>query len=163
MRDKENELGAVSTEDTQGIQEVSRSADKAKPRTLRQRLVDGETPIHNFQGEGLEKWQFLARMTGSDTLKSNDAIGKMVDPTLWYVHLIEMEDKKTGELTMQPRVAIMARGGQVYSFVSWGIVDALDTLREVFGDGPYDERVKFTVEQVNTRGGNRTFAFKPII
>lgn len=163
MRTLHDEPEKVAEEVDSRIPEVSRTADAAKPRTLRQRLVDGETPIHNFQGDGLEKWQFLARMTGSDTLKSNDAIGKMVDPTLWYVHLIEMEDKKTGELTMQPRVAIMARGGQVYSFVSWGIVDALDTLREVFGDGPYDERVKFTVEQVNTRGGNRTFAFKPII
>jgi hypothetical protein len=74
---------------------------------------------------------------------------------------VELQNQKTGEITTATRVVLVDSGGEVHTAVSDGIVNGLDIIRKIYGEGPYDGQVVAKVVQVNTRGGNRTYNLVP--
>jgi hypothetical protein len=147
--------------------EVSEAQNRQNPtpapgKTIRFRLQNGEGPFHNFVGDTQELWRFIAKMTGGDSIKGADCLGSIIELKHYYVHNIEMENRNTGELITVPRTALMDSEGKVYTFVSNGIVDAIDTIRSIFGDGPYASNVKFKVISVRTRIGSTTYSIVPV-
>jgi hypothetical protein len=159
---KDNEKLSKDAETaTVGIASENRKPTPATGPTLRSRLANGEGPLHNFVGNTQELWAFTARMTGGDARKGGESLGEIITLKSYYCHNIEMENQKTGEIITVPRTALMDQNGTVFTFVSGGIVDALDTVRSIFGDGPYGNDVRFKVRQVRTRSGGNTYTIDP--
>lgn len=132
------------------------------PTSLRARLDLGESPIHNFDGDRLNQFRLTALATGGQPLSGDDATGVLIDLRYWYAHRITLQGKTPGELVDCDRVAMIDKSQVVYAFVSSGVIDAIDMIRSIFGDGPYDDAVKFRIRAVLTRKGNRTYTIDPV-
>lgn len=134
-----------------------------KPRTLRERLDDGEAFITNFEGDQAATWKFTAAVCGGDVSRVADNPGAEINLRYYYVHRIEMVNSKTGEINDCVRIAMVDQDGKVFTAVSDGVLNGLEIIRGIFGDGPWTGNVCCTVKQVQTGNRNRTYNLVPIV
>lgn len=79
----------------------------------------------------------------------------------YYCHRVELVNDKTGEILAPTRVCFISKDDRAVAFVSDSIVRELDTIRSIFGDGPYVEPKMIRVKSVDTRKGNRIYVVEP--
>lgn len=129
--------------------------------TLRSMLANGPAYVTNFKGNPQQTFEFLAKVQGGNSHKMTDESGASIDVRYWFAHKVELESKATGELTEVVRVALVDGGGEAWTAVSDGIVNGVDMLRQVFGDGPYTGQVVIKVQKVRTNSGMTTYNIVP--
>lgn len=131
-------------------------------QTIRQRLTLGGKPIHNFTGDKMNVYRMSALASSPAVVRGTDERDRVIAPQYFYVHMLEMVNEKTGEMTEAARTVIFDRDGKAYGFMSWGVLDSLDAIVNAFGptDWPADLRVK--VVESKTRKGMNIISLVPI-
>jgi hypothetical protein len=120
----------------------------------------GEAIVHNFDGDKMAQYRLTALATGG-ACKPFEAIPETgIDLRYWFCHRVEMV-AKTGEIITPIRTALVDKSGAAYSFVSDGIARELDTLRSLFGEGPYTDPMPIKVGKIKTRSGGYTYVMGP--
>lgn len=132
---------------------VDTAAEPAK--TIAAKLDRGDANVHNFDGDSREKYRRIAIACGSNTVKSDDSIGKEIDLKYYFAHRVEMIDQKTGEAFDQTRIVLFDKNDVAYSFVSGGIVDSINLLISAFGQGPWIEPMAHKVIESRTNSGRK--------
>lgn len=74
----------------------------------------------------------------------------------WAAHKVEKPDEDTGEMKVYVRVVLLDPDGETLTFGSKGVVQSLDMIRTLRGDGPYDPPLKITVVRI-ALGGERQY------
>jgi hypothetical protein len=92
---------------------------------------------------------------------SDDVLGKSFYLRNAFGHIVEMVNDQTGEVVPAARVVLETRTGKTLGFVSTGIVQSLNDVLRVFGDGPWDPSPLLTVIQEKTRKGRKTLLLAP--
>lgn len=88
--------------------------------------------------------------------------GEIIDLAYYYCHIVPMVSQKTGDTIDAWRCVLIDKNGTAWRFVSTTVIDAIDNLRSIFGDGPYVEPVKFTLQRGTARSGNQVYSLVPI-
>lgn len=120
----------------------------------------GDAIVHNFDGGKMVQYRLTALATGGACRKFDDMPKGGIDLRYWFCHRVEMV-AKTGEIMTPIRTVLITKDGDAYSFVSDGIARELDTLRSLFGDGPYADPMAIKVEKIPTRNGGHTYSMGP--
>lgn len=139
-------------------EKVKAAKDKGQSETERSLAK----PFHNFDGSPLRIWQLSSIASGAGCKQFEQLESGRVSCKYWYVQELEFEREATGEITRTPRIVFIDENDNGVSFSSHGMMQALETIREIFGDGPYDPPKQFDVKSVRTRKGNRTYAITPV-
>jgi Phage Single-stranded DNA-binding protein len=108
----------------------------------------------NMQMAGLEGLQMLTKLHGKAELEVDDLQGKPFLMKWFYAHKVELRSDKGGEVVDAIRVVLVDPDRRTLGFVSDGVVDSLDLIRSILGDGPYDPPIPVRVVRQKTRGGN---------
>lgn len=145
----------------------AKAAEAAKQSAPKFRKIEdilavdnGDAIVHNFDGNPLNQYRLTAIATGGACLPFE----KMPDPfdlKYWFCHRIEMSAQNTGEFIQPIRTVLIDKKSNAVSFVSDGIARELDTLRSIFGDGPYTEAMVVKVEKIQTRSKTSTYTMGP--
>lgn len=130
-------------------------------KSIRSRLDDGSGPIHNFDGDKQAQWKLTALATGGSCKEGSAMDGEIIDLKYYYCHTVQMVSQKTGDIIDAMRCVLISKDGTAWRFVSGTVIDALDNLRSIFGDGPYTDPVKFTIEPLKSRTGNQIYNLVP--
>jgi len=158
----ENQVGDKSAEQqaTQPTNpaNAAETAKEQKPFKPIGKILDGDvTFVTNFEGTPQQRFEFLSKVMGAGAKSLTDSLQDAIDVRTWYAHRVELENKQTGEMNEVIRIAIVNDGGEAYTAVSDGLVNSLDMLRQVFGEGPYNGEVVVKVQQVKTSNGFKTY------
>lgn len=124
-------------------------------------LEDGEAIVHNFKGEPMDIYRMTALATGGACRGFDAMPPDGIDLLNWFCHRVEMKSQH-GEFITPIRTVLIDKDGAAYSFVSDGIARELDTLRSVFGDGPYTGPMHVKVSKIQTRGKTTTYVMGPV-
>jgi len=124
--------------------------------------VDGRPSWSNFDGDKVNQYRLTALACGADCGKFENMPPDGIDLRYAYCHVIEMESSRGGEIINPIRTALVDKSGAAYGFVSDYLARELDTLRSVFGDGPWSEPLKIKVSVTNTRRGFRVYTIAPV-
>jgi hypothetical protein len=152
-----------------GEMERDYAADKSPPRPdvpAFRKIEDilatdnGAAIIHNFDGDKMDQYRLTAIATGGACQPFEAIPVDGLDLKYWFCHRAEMVSK-TGEIITPVRTVLIDKGGNAFSFVSDGIARELDTLRTLFGDGPYTDPMKVKVSKIKTRSGGHTYCMGP--
>lgn len=101
----------------------------------------------------------------AETGKSRDASQHFSEPFLlhaWCVKRIALSQDEGDTTVPALRVCLIDTEGETLSFVSSGIVQSLDTIRTLRGDGPYDPPIPVVVVSVRTRHGFNVYKLRPV-
>lgn len=120
----------------------------------------GEAIVHNFDGDTMAQYRLVALATGGGAKKFEE-MPTPFDIKYWYCARVDMVAQRTGEIISPIRTALIDKSGNVVSFVSDGMVKELDTLRSLFGDGPYLMPLPLKVTKITTRSGASTYTMGP--
>lgn len=123
---------------------------------------ESSAPVHNFDGDKMAVWHLTAHACGPAIRSDEMAEGTVISIRYFYLHYIEMVDRKTGEVVRQPRTALIAPDMQVYGFVSVGVAQSVMQTVDSLGPGPYDPPIEVTVKTLTTRSGYRTKMLVPV-
>lgn len=133
-------------------------------KTILSYLTDDKQPnFHNFVGTKMEQYKLTALACGGSAKGFDDFPPEGIDLKYYFCHMVEMVNKKTGEVIDACRIALIDKDDNVYSFVSDNLSRELDTLRSFFGNGPYIEPMIIVVEKIKTRSGMSTYVIKPVV
>lgn len=124
-------------------------------------LENGAANIHNFVGDRESTYKFVAKACGPDTIRSKESIDKVIDIKYYLAHNVEMVDRKAGEIQDQIRIVLVTKDDKFYSFVSGGIVGAIDLIRSTFGDVPWETELRHRVVEHQTRSGMTMLSLVP--
>lgn len=80
-----------------------------------------------------DKRQVLALMTNAATAVEAELVGKTINLRHVIVHVVELEDEKTGEMTEQNRVVLITEEGESYAAISSGLMRSLENIIAMFG------------------------------
>lgn len=111
----------------------------------------------------------VLRFTKGDSDTVSKWIGKTVEITDFVMHPITIADqvnKQTGEIKYggdAVRTVLILKNGKTIAAVSAGIVKELEQLAAVWGEPSWPQGVKVEVQQIETRGGNRTYQLLPVL
>lgn len=133
-------------------------------KTILSYLTDDKQPnYHNFIGSKMEQYKLTALACGGSAKGFDDFPPAGIDLKYYFCHMVEMVNRKTGEVIDACRIALIDKQDNVYSFVSDNLSRELDTLRSFFGNGPYLDDMVITVEKIKTRSGMSTYVIKPVV
>jgi hypothetical protein len=79
----------------------------------------------------------------------------------WHAKKVELANERTGELEAAIRLTFLDAAGRTLSFVSWGVVDSFDRLRQIHGDGPYDPPLRVLVASLTTKTKRTMVRLRP--
>ena len=136
--------------------------DNAPPslRTSGPRLTDllrsdyaGPSACTSLVGSGLDAVRFELRMKGKADLTVDDLEGQPFHAVHYFVHAVELEAASGGELLTHLRVVLVNADKETVSCVSGGVVDALQTLIDRMGVGPWTAPLPIVFRRVKTRKG----------
>lgn len=131
-------------------------------KTILSYLQDDKIPnFNNFTGDKREIYRLTALACGGGAIGFDDFPKEGIDLEYFFCHMVEMRGRVAGEVIDACRIALIDKDGTVYSFVSDGLSRELDTLRSIFGNGPYREPMKIVVRKVTTRNKMQTFVMLP--
>jgi len=140
---------------------IGDSQQLAPVPSISKMLESGQANVHNFVGDRESTYKFVATACGPDTIRSKESIDKVIDIKYYLAHLVEMVDRKAGEYQDQTRIVIVSKDGKYYSFVSGGIVSAIDLIRSTFGDVPWETELRHRVVEHQTRSGQTMLSLVP--
>jgi hypothetical protein len=120
----------------------------------------GDAIVHNFDGDKMAQYRLTALATGGACQPYESMPPDGIDLRYWFCHRVEMV-AKTGEIITPIRTALIDKSGAAYSFVSDGVARELDTLRSLFGEGPYTDPMPIKVGKIKTRSGGYTYVMGP--
>lgn len=156
------ETGGNVEETTQGVAVGSEQQGEVRTKKgLLARLQSGESPIHNFGGTPSDQWRLIAAATGATAKPISENTNVSINLRYWFAHLIELVNQKTGEMTEVPRLVMFDKDGECYSAVSDSLLSQIDNIIASFGEGPYDDIVKFKVVSARTRSGGNIYNVVP--
>lgn len=93
----------------------------------------------------------------------NDFIGKTIKLAGYFVHDVELTDRKTGLPQKCPRTILIDTDGKTYGCVAWGIFQCLERLVKAKRNmGPWPEGVPIQISQRKLKDGNSSLTFKMI-
>lgn len=93
----------------------------------------------------------------------NDHIGKQMTLCGYFIHDVDMTDKKTGEVVKCPRVLLIDENGKTYGCVSWGIYRALVRVVKTTGNqGPWKPGIRVEFAQRKGKDNNTSLTFKRV-
>lgn len=107
----------------------------------------------------------VAALAADDTDKFADLIGEEVCLLDVLIHPVEITDKRTGEVKIEPRSILVTDRGPVAA-VSRGVIAELGKLAAMFGTANTwraQGGVWVKCKQVNTGSGFRTYKLIPVI
>lgn len=126
-------------------------------------LDDDKQPnFHNFKGDQKAIWRFTALVSGAAVRNYDDIKDQTVKAKWWFCHRVEIVNAKTGEINEPIRTVFVSADNIAVGFVSDFIAHELDTMRTVWGDGPWEPELEFTVGEVRTRKGFRVYTIIPV-
>jgi hypothetical protein len=108
----------------------------------------------NLELAGVAGLQMLTKIHGKADYDADALDGKPFDMVHFYAHLVDLRSDKGGEIVPAIRVVLVNPARETLGFVSDGVVDSLDLIRSVLGDGPYDPPIPVRVVRQKTRGQN---------
>lgn len=116
--------------------------------------VEKNQPFCSFQPETNEqKAALYAAMTTPDK-KIGDFINQKINAVDVFMEIVELTDKKTGELFEMPRVVIFDKDGTTYTATSKGIYNAITRLFSVYGFPTWAPALPLVIKQI-TRGDSK--------
>lgn len=124
--------------------------------------IDRQPSWNNFGGGKLNQYRLTALACGAECGRFENMPQDGIDLHYAYAHVIEMESSRGGEVINPIRIALIDKSGKAYGFVSDFLARELDTLRSVFGDGPWSEPLHIKVSVINTRRGFRVYTIAPV-
>jgi len=87
-----------------------------------------------------------------------DAIGDgIVEIAYWLVKQVVRTDEQTGEVKISARTTLIGPDGVSFGCESSGVIESLDLIRQVYGDGPYDPPIRCKLASSKTRHGGRYY------
>jgi len=131
-------------------------------QSIRSQLESGISPIHNFDGDKRNQWRLSTIAVGADAKEGSKMDGEIIDLRYYYCHVVRMVSQKTGDEMDAYRTVLFSKDGTAWRFVSTTVIDALDNIRAMFGNGPYDETLKFTINKADSRKGNKIYNLVPV-
>lgn len=117
--------------------------------------------FNNFDGDDMARWKLSALATDGEAVRKEDCIGKIIDVKYIYIHVIQLADAKTGEVTDSPRTVLIDADGKAYAFVSSGIAMAAARMFMTFGRKPFVPAVKMQVKEITTRSRFKMLTMVP--
>jgi hypothetical protein len=130
-------------------------SDSARLSQLSADSVPVGSMAGNFNSQSPE---FAALLFAVDEPATEDKADYMTKPfpvKWWAAKKTELVAERSGEVTAAVRVVLVSADLKTLAFTSAGIVDSLDLIRAVKGEGPYDPAVGVTVHPVSTRSGRQ--------
>jgi len=107
----------------------------------------------NIDVSGRAGLAIVLKCTSKPTVPAEELERTAFPVKYYYAHATEMTDQRTGEVTERVRLVLVSPEGETTSFVSFGVIHSLDTIRRYLGDGPYDPPLKVKVVRDKTRSG----------
>lgn len=127
-------------------------------------VLDGENQpsFSNFTGDKLAVYRLTALACGALCQKPETMPAEGIDLRFWYCHRVEMVAQNGGEVITPIRTVLIDKKGNAWGFVSDAMPKELDTLRQVFGEGPYSDPLLIKVSKITTRKGFSTYTIAPV-
>lgn len=131
-------------------------------RSIIAKLDSGEfRSVSNFDGDKMAIWRLTSKATGPDC-KSFDPVEPCnIDLQYYYCHRVEMVRQHDGEIIEPIRVVLCDKNGDCWGFVSDFMARELDTLIELWGNGPWIEPLKIKVTKGKSRKGFSFYTIQP--
>lgn len=87
-----------------------------------------------------------------------ETIGEKPFPlAYWLVKRVLRTDEATGEIKASARTTLVTADGVRFACESLGVLESLDLIRQIYGDGPYDPPIRVRVERSKTGQGRRYY------
>jgi len=80
---------------------------------------------------------------------------------LWAVRKVHLPAKEDREETDAIRTVLIDPEGETLVFASKGVMESLDLLRTLVGDGPYDPAIPVIVKRTELGGGRQLLKLRP--
>lgn len=123
--------------------------------------IENAPSFNNFPADKVQAYRLTALACGPLCEKYDKMPKEGIDLRYYYCHRVEMVAATGGEIITPIRTVLIDKDDKAYGFVSDGLPKELDTLRQVFGDGPYTEPMRITVDKIGTRKGYSTYTISP--
>lgn len=124
--------------------------------------VENQPSFSNFDGDKQNLYRLTALVKGGTCQPGDKLPDQGIDLRYWYCHRVEMVAQTGGEIITPIRTVLVDKGLKAWQFVSDALPKELDTLREIFGDGPYEEPMRIKVDKIKTRKGYNTYTISPV-
>lgn len=93
-------------------------------------------------------------------------LSKLINNTVsikdFVIRMVRVKSRQTHHYSMQPRTSILLDDGRIATCTSSGIVNSLSMIMFIYGQPPYADAVKVSVEQVE-KGSNRIYTLNPVM
>lgn len=116
---------------------------------------------HNFTGTPRDIWRLKSLAQGASE-SGIDVAGKTIPLKYWYLQEVQIYDRESNEYRASVRTVLMRPDLTCVSFVSVGMVKAIQSMCEAIGLGPYDPPIDVMIDQQRTRSGNNVYTLVPI-
>lgn len=128
-------------------------------------LLGSETvmEVSNFDGTPLDRWELSSLATDGESIKSGDSIGKEIPVKYFYMHKVDIADKKTGEVNSCVRTVLIDPDRTCYSFVSSGVAMSVYRMCKQFGKQPFNPPLTVRVESRKVGGGQKMLVLVPVL
>jgi hypothetical protein len=123
---------------------------------------NGLAEIHNFDGNARNQWRLRALACGGSGIKGDDCLDIPIDVKYVFCHRIEIEDRKTGEVSYPIRTSIITPSGDVYCWVSDVVAKDVAGMLKAFGCVPFDPPLTVKCIEVKTSGPNKIKTLVPV-
>lgn len=83
-----------------------------------------------------------------------DFINKRIKITNYLIEIVEISNEETGEISIVPRVVLIADDGKSYQATSYGIANSVRNLCQSVGNAPWQPALELEVKQRATKRGS---------
>lgn len=83
-----------------------------------------------------------------------DFINKKLNITDYLIEVAEIANEETGEISIVPRVVLIAEDGKSYQATSYGIANSVRNLVQAVGNAPWQPALQLEVKQRPTKRGS---------
>lgn len=83
-----------------------------------------------------------------------DFINKRIKITNYLIEIVEISNEETGEISIVPRVVLIAEDGKSYQATSYGIANSIRNLCQSVGNAPWQPALELEVKQRATKRGS---------
>lgn len=105
----------------------------APAKSIANQLLTGGDAFCSFEANTPERKALLYNAMQNPDKRLGDCINMTLNVKDFYVHAVELENEKTGEMETVPRIVLIDVKGVSYVAVSIGIFGALRSLCTVYG------------------------------
>lgn len=117
----------------------------------------------NFDGTNDNQLRLASIATGGGSEPGQQWINKEFTFHYWFIHTVEIQDDKSGEVTVAPRTVLISNDGDAISFVSFGVAQSLRVILQYKGIDKLANGVTVAVKARGTRKGYRVLYLEPVV